>query len=465
MISLVFLYFFLPLFMAVYIVSPKSFRGNLLSMTGIGLIAWAEPLGLIPVAVCLLSAYLSGIFINNLNGRGGAKGVLAASVIINAAAFVLFHRTVYDPSDMITMTGIAPILKKASFIGMAVIPMNSISYCVDVYRKKYRCEHRFLKLAEYILFFPTFCAGPLVSYGNFRNGIDQHDTDFSSCAAGIRLLMLGMFSKMVISNTMFELWEHIRDISVSSLPALTAWIGMMAFGFFVYFEIRAFSDMARGLGMIMGITLPKNFHEPFRAVSFMDFIKRFNRSLYRWCHSYIYRSIRSHSNSVTGRFLAFVLSVTVGTLWFGTSLRSVVFAAALLLMLSLEMILSKPLKKLPKPVRTLIVVAVLLIILPFLAFANTNDALAYLLAMFGSNRIAVDNVSEYLVSTYLLFFVVCTLISGGVFSYFFRKKVFMNEYLHTIVQPVWVIALLIICTAFLVSGDARLFSYMFWGVV
>lgn len=464
MISLVFLYFFLPLFMVIYLVSPGAFKGKLLSLTGLGLIACFEPLGLIPVAVCILTAYFSGILINNLsirNGGSGTKGVLAASVIINAAVFLIFHRTVYDGSDILTMIGTQPIHKNAVFVGMAVIPMNGISYCVDVYRKKYKCEHKFLSLAEYLLFFPVFFAGPIVGYNEFQNGMKEHHVDFTGCAAGIRLLMLGMFSKLVISNTMFELWEHVRDIPVRKLPALTGWIGIMAFGFFVYFEVRAFSDIARGLGQMFGFNLPKNFHEPYRSVSFMNFLRRFNRSLYRWCHSYIYRSIRSHSSGVMGRFMAFVLSVAAGTLWYGTSMRSLVFAAVLLLMLSLEMLMAKPLRKLPKPVRTLLFITMLMIILPFMAFPHTNDALAYLMAMFGGNRIAVDNVSEYLVGTYLLFFVVCILISGGVFSYFFRKKVFMNEYLHTIVQPVWVIALLIICTAFLVSGDNRLFTYMF----
>lgn len=461
MISLAFLYFFLPLFMAAYAVLPGALRGKFVALTGAGIIAWIEPVALIPVAVCVITAYLGGIFINNLSGRPSAKTVLAASVIINAAAFLLFHRTVYDRSDILTLFGAASFLKKATFVGMAVIPMNAISYCVDVYRKKYKCEHRFMMLAEYLLFFPIFFAGPLIGYGEVSKGLEKHDLSFSSCAAGIRLLMLGMFSKLVIANTMYELWEHVRDIPIESLPALTGWIGIMAFGFFMYFEVRGFSDMARGLAQMLGIVLPKNFHEPYRSVSFMDFLRRFNRSLYRWCHSYIYRSVRSHTSGSMGRFFAFVLAVSAGTFWYGTSMRSLVFAAMLIFMMSLEMLLSKPLRKLPKLARTLIFVAVLMMILPFMAFTNINDAFSYLMAMFGSSMIAVDNVSEYLLGTYLLFFVVCIFISGGIFGYFFRKKVFMNEYLHTIIQPVWVIALLMICTAFLVAGDTRLFTYMF----
>ena len=461
MISLGFLYFFLPLFMALYVLSPKAVKSRLVLVTGIGLIYWAEPLGLIPMAVCIFSGYLFGIFIYNFRDKTVSKVLLGLEIAVNAAVFLLFHKTVYDGSDILTVFGQGSLLRKTAVIGASVMPLHSIAYCFDVYRRRYRCEHRFIKVAEYIAFFPTFAAGPILGFNKFREQLEEPKVGFEKCASGIRLLMLGMFIKLFISNTMFELWRDVRDIPINSLPTLSAWIGIIAFGFFVYFEVYAFSNIAGGLASLMGFTLPRNFRETYKSHGFMDFIRKFNCTLYRWCRDYVYRGVNGKKENGVAEFCAIILSVTVGVLWYGTSVRSVIFAAALIVMLCLEKLLEKPLKKLPKVVRALLFIFLMLIILPFLAFSDPSEAIRYLIAMFGSNHAAVDTASEYLIGSYFMFVMLCLLISGGVFGYFFKRKIFHNEYLQTIIQPVWVIALLIFCTAFLVSGDKQLYMYMF----
>lgn len=460
MISLSFLYFFLPFFTLLYLILPKSAKSKFILITSTVLIAWAEPLGLIPMAVCIFSGYLFGIFIFNFRDRPISKMLLGLEIAVNTAVILLFHRTVYDGSDLLTALGQNSLMKNFAVIGASVMPLHSMAYCFDVYNKKHRCEHRFIKVADYIAFFPIFAAGPILSFRKFGKELDDPKVGFEKCAAGIRLLMLGMFMKLFISNTMFELWQDVRAIPAETLPAPSAWIGIIAFGFFVYFEVSAFSNIAGGLASLMGFTLPVNFRSTYRSHSFFDFIHKFNCTLYRWCKDHVYNNINRKGNRST-EFFAIILSVTAGVLWYGTSVRSLIFAAALIVMLSAEKLLERPLKKLPKAVRGLMFAFFMLTILPFLAFPDVSDAFRYLTAMFGASHVAVDTSTEYLISSYFMFVVLCLLISGGVFRYFFKKKIFHNEYIHTIIQPVWVIALLIFCTAFLVSSDRQLYMYMF----
>ena len=460
MIGLSFLYFFLPAFAAVYLLSPKPFKSRFVLVTSAGMICWADPMGLIVMAVCILSGYLFGVFIFNFREKPVSKLLLALEIFINIAVLLLFHRTAYDGADLLTVLGQRSLLRKAATVGAAVMPLHSIGYCVDVYRKKYRCEQRFIKIAEYIAFFPVFAAGPILRYDYFSPQFDEHKTNVSSIASGIRLIMLGMFMKLFISNTMLELWDDVRGIQVSSLPALSAWIGIAAFAFFVYFEVSAFSNIGCGIAAIMGFRLPRSFREPYRSHSFSDFCRKFNCTLYRWCKDYIYRSIIRRGSHGIYKFLAILMSVLAACLWYGTSVRSVCFALAMVIMLCAEKLLEVPLKKLPKPIRILLFVVLLLTILPFMALSDPFEALKYIKAMYGGNQIAADITSEYLISTYFLFVALGILISGGVFGYFFKKKIFNNEYLKTIIQPVWVIALLIFCTSFLVSVGSSLFRYL-----
>ncbi|MBQ8965376.1 MBOAT family O-acyltransferase [Ruminococcus sp.] len=461
MISLSFLYFFLPVFMALYLLLPKSLKSRLLLLGGIGLVCWEEPSGIIPVSVCILSGYLFGIFIHNFRDRKISSVLLALEVMLNAGVLLLFHRTAYDNSDLLSVLGQRSLVKSISAIGASVMPLHSISYCVDVYRKKYVCEHKFINVAEYIAFFPAFAAGPILRYDKMKPMLEEPEITADKCASGIRLLVLGLFTKLFISNTMLELWNDVRDIPANTLPVISAWIGMLAFAFFLYFELNAFSTIACGLASMMGFTLPRNSREPYKSHSFLAFCRKFNCSLYRWCMEYVFHSIKKQGKHGVSEFLAVIITVVVGSLWYSTSLHSLLFGAALILMLGLEKILAVPLKKLYKPLRTMFFVLCLLIIMPFMAFNEPASALNYIGAMFGGNHVAVDMTSEYLISTYLILFVLCLLVSSGVFGYFFRKKVFNNEYIQTIMQPVWVIALLIFCTAFLVSGNNSLYTYMF----
>ena len=461
--GLSFLYFFLPIFMAVYLVLPKFLKGKAILLAGAALVLWADPFGLPAMAACIFSGYLFGIFIHNFREKPLSKIFLALEIIINATVFLLFHKTAYDAADVAGLFAKTDLLGNVVLLGASVMPLHSIAYCMDIYRRKYVPEHHFSTVAGYIAFFPTFAAGPILSFDKVRSEISEPSPNTDKLSRGIKWLMIGMFTKLFFSNSMFEMWNDVRNIPIKSMSILNAWLGIFAFAFFFFFELNAYSNIARGLALMLGIDIPYNFRELSSAKSFGDIIRKFNTSLNRWCMNYIYRSFRHRKKNVFLGFLALTFSVLVGVLWYGISMRSMVFAAVLLFMLMAEKLFEKPMKKLPKPVCKLVFFIILLVTLPLFAFSEFSYSVKYISAMLGlgKTRAAFDASTEYLVGTYFLFIVIALLLLSGLFTYLLKKKIFNNEYLQTILQPVLVIALLIVCTAFLVSVSDMQILYMF----
>ncbi|MBE6867936.1 MAG: acyltransferase [Ruminococcus albus] len=453
-----FLYFFLPVFMGIYLITPKVLKRLLVILAGAGIIFWADPVGLIPMGVCILSGYLFGIFIHNFRDKIWGKVFLGLEIAINAAVFLLFHRTAFDGSDLMTLFGQRSLVKSAAAIGASVMPLHSVAYCIDVYKKKYVCEHKFTTVAEYIAFFPTFGAGPILSFDKMKPQFEDPKPGFAKCAVGVRMLMLGLIMKLFISNAMYDMWHDVTDIPLKSMPVPAAWLGALGFAMFFYFEVCAFSCMACGMASLMGLELCYSLPVAIQSKSFRGLCRHANPSLYHWSRKYIYRKIKRDDNGFS-EFLAIMFSVMLAVLWYGVSMRSVMFGATLIVVLCFEKILECPLKKLPGFVRYILLLFLTLVIIPFMAFSEPADALLYISAMFGSGDNTLDTASSYLFGSYSVPLIMALVVSFGAFGYLKRKKVFNNEYLTTIIQPVWVIALLIICTAFLVSGDNCIYMF------
>jgi D-alanyl-lipoteichoic acid acyltransferase DltB (MBOAT superfamily) len=433
-------------------------KRSLVLLAGAGVILWADPIGLIPMAVCILSGYLFGIFIHNFRDKIWGKVFLGLEIAVNAAAFLLFHRTAFDGSDFMTLLGQKSLIKSAAAIGASVMPLHSVAYCIDVYRKKYVCEHRFTTVAEYIAFFPTFGAGPILSFDKMKPQFEDPKPSFAKSAIGVRKLMLGLIMKLFISNAMNDMWHDVTNIPLESMPATSAWLGALGFAMFFYFEVCAFCCMASGMASLMGIELSYDLPGAIQSKSFRGLCRRANPSLYRWSRKYIYNRIKREKNGFS-EFFAIIFSVMLAVLWYGVSMRSVMFGAVLIIVLCFEKILECPLKKLPGFVRYMILMFLMLVIMPFIAFSEPSDALQYIAAMFGGGENTLDTSSSYLVGSYSVPMITAIVVSFGAFGYLKRKKVFNNQYLTTIIQPVWVIALLIICTAFLVSGENCIYMF------
>ncbi len=459
MISIEFLYFFVPVFMALYFILSPKIRCKLTSLASAAIVCWVHPAGIIPFLVSVFSGYIFGILIYNFRGkRRKQTAFLISAIVLNIGAFVLFV-TLSSGSSLIGMISDASFIKDAAFFGVPVYTLHAVSYCADIYRGRYGCCHSFAQIAEYISFFPVLCAGPILRFDDISETLKTPVMSFAKIAEGIKLLLVGYAKKLILADAMFELWCDVKTIDLDSLPALTAWIGAAAYVFSLYFSLWAFSDIGRGLGLMLGFNIGKNFDIPFRTLGFSDFVRKFNMSLFNWINDYVFFAFDKKKKSL--RFVGIFIVSVIGMLWYGVGLNTLLFGIFIGIFIIIETLMGKHLKKVNPHIRRIVMLFLLLVVVPVLARENQTDAFAYCAAMFGANNITVDVMSVNLLKIYLPLLAACVILSSGIVEFLRGKIENMSEYIITIIQPVWVIALLLVCTSYLISTDSIALSLLF----
>ena len=463
MISIEFLYFFLPIFMGLYVaVSPKQ-RAKIVMLGTVILVGWANVWGLIPLVVSVFTSYLGGIAIDNNRDRIIKKRVyLIITLVINIGIFLAFAYSAYDKTNF--LGGFT--YKKLSLdlfyaFGVTSYVMHSVAYCVDIYKGKYRCEHSFSLVAEYIGFFPVMAAGPFLHFDKITDTLHNPVVSSEQMAEGIKLMLIGMFEKLLLSNTMYEVWNNVKSIDTMNLSVATAWVGVLAFSFSFYFELSAFSHFGRGLASMLGFEIEKNFNSPFMANGFSDFINRFNISLTSFAREYIYNNIFTKSKDKGFALIPALICGIICSLWYGFGFRTILWTVIIILLIKVEHLLQKPLSVVPYVFRCIGFNLLYMISIPVFALSTPSKAFEYILAMFGANIGTGDVLSVYLIRTSLLIFVLCIIFSTNVMSFFKKKINSLNDNVLIVIQPVYCIALLLLVTAFLISGNSQLFGLLF----
>ena len=460
MVSIEFLYFFIPVFMGLYAAAGVKRRRAVFLLGTAALLLWISPLGLIPLTLCTLFSYVFGRLIGSAEKSGAKKLWLFLAVLVNAAAFLLFFRSNYINADITSVvTGGKGVIKLFSAYGAGVFTLHGISYCTDVYRGDIKAEKNFLLTAQYISFFPSLACGPLLRFGDMSEQLRKPVITSDKLAEGIKIMLIGFVEKLLLSNSMFQVWQHIRAVNVQNLSAVCGWLGMIAFSFSFYYELRAYSHIAKGLGLMTGFDIPDNFDLPFMSAGLNEFIKRFCMTLYQWLKDYVYRPLSRRSDKLS--LPAMFVAVMIGSMWFGFGRRTLIWAAFICLVLGIEYILKKVLIVIPGAVRCAVMNIVYLIGLPFLAFGNISDACGYIIAMFGGGSFAGDVLALYVVKTSAVMFIICAFFATGIGRFLKKRIDAMSSNITVIIQPLITIGFLLLCTAFLVGGGRQLTNFLF----
>lgn len=464
MVSIEFLYFFLPVFMGLYAIAGTRSRPAVFLLGTAVLTLWLSPRGLAPMAVCSASSYAFGRLIEKASDRKRLKRLwLVLSVTTNAAAFVLFFRSNYLTADIAQIfTGKSENFKLFTAWGAGVFTLHGISYCADVYRGEINSERSFLLTAQYICFFPCMTCGPLLRFRDISDTLHKPEISSAKLAEGIKLLLLGFVEKLLLSDSMYELWQHINSVNADSLSAVCAWLGIIAFSFSFYYEYRAFSDIARGLGLMTGFELPENFGQPFMSCGFNEFIKRFCSTLYQWVRDYIYAPLRRRKgNNEKLSLWAMFLSVFIACMWFGSGRRTLLFAAFICLMLGLEFILKKVLVIIPNAVRCAVMNIMLLLGSPLFAFPDAEKAAEYIMSMLGAGKFSGDVLAIYVVKTSTVMLLICVFFATNIGRLIKKKITSANSSIAVVVVPLIEIGFLLLCTAFMAGGGRQLNGFLF----
>jgi alginate O-acetyltransferase complex protein AlgI len=282
--------------------------------------------------------------------------------------------------------GTTPVWSMALPIGISFYTFQALSYSVDVYRKDALPARSLGDFACYIALFPQLIAGPIIRYHTIASQLVQRSHTLERFASGAALFSLGFSKKVLLANPLGQIAD--TAFGAQSLTAMDGWFGVTAYAFQIYFDFSGYSDMAVGLGRMLGFEFMKNFNAPYRAESITDFWRRWHISLSTFLRDYLYIPLGGNRAGPGRTYVNLAIVMLLGGLWHGANWTFVAWGACHGLWLSLERLLGKrsPVNLLPSPARTGF--TFVLVLLSWVLFrANTlGDATRYLGILFGAGQ-------------------------------------------------------------------------------
>ena len=457
-----FLYYFLPLVLAVYFLVPRGAKNAVLFASSLLFYAWGEPRFCVFMLLSIAQGYVFGRLIEkNRKHTKRSKLFLTASVCLSLGLLGYCKYADFFIASLNAATGASiKLLHVALPIGISFYTFQILSYVVDVYRGGVPAQKRFLKLGTYIAMFPQLIAGPIVRYAEIAPQLDSRQTTLEDVSSGACRFVVGLSKKVLLANVLYELitvLQQSRDLSV-----LSFWLYAGSFTLQLYFDFSGYSDMAIGLGRIFGFRFSENFNYPYISGSITEFWRRWHISLGSWFRDYVYIPLGGNRVS-KAKWLRNILVVWMLTgLWHGASWNFVLWGLGFAVLLVAEkLVYGKLLEKthIFKHVYVLLIVT-----LSFVLFnaGSVSEAISQLGAMFGADGLPlVSAESVYCLKSYAGTFLFAAigatpLVSNAISG--FGKSRFGARAL-VILQPLAMLALLAACTAFLVDGSFNPFLY------
>jgi len=388
--STVFLFAFLPIVLTVAFALPGvRARNAWLLAASLVFYAWGEPRYATVLLASIALNYGFGLAVDALRGRRAARVVVATAVAIDLALLGVFKYASFAAqtwSELATALGleslVAPPVDVHLPIGISFFTFQAICYVVDVHRGDARCDRNPLRVALYISLFPQLVAGPIVRFRDVAEDLRSRSATFEARASGAYRFAIGLGKKALVANHVGLLADRIFDMPAEHLSASVAWLGAVAYALQIYFDFSGYSDMAIGIGRMLGFRFPENFLYPYAAVSVREFWRRWHVSLSTWFRDYVYIPLGGSrgSRAATARNLLVVFALC--GLWHGASASFLVWGLWHGAFLALERTaFGAWLARRPSPVGWIYTAVVVLAGWVVFRADTLGDALAYLAAM------------------------------------------------------------------------------------
>ena len=456
--SISFLYYFLPTIIILYFITPKKYRNYILLIFSIIFYMYGEPKYVILMLVEILVAYFGALLIDKYK----SKEIFLITIIIHIGLLCVFKYTdlFIGTINSIFKTNIS-FLNIALPIGISFYTFQILSYVIDVYRGKVKVQKNILKLATYVSLFPQLIAGPIVRYETICDELDNRDETIEKFSLGVRRFIIGLAKKVLIANMLGELCTKFSLVDERSV--LFYWIFAISYMLQVYFDFSAYSDMAIGLGKMFGFTFLENFNYPFISKSITEFWRRWHISLSSWFKDYVYIPLGG-SRKGTLKLVRNILIVWFLTgIWHGAAYNFILWGLFIGVFLVIEKLwLSKYISKLPKVLRNIYVLFIIMISFIMFNAGSINEAFFNIKGLFGLNKeVFINNYTIYYLKSYLIVLIIAIFGATPLFKNIIeklKKSKCLNKIIN-ILEPIFLVILLLLVTAYLIDNSYNPFLY------
>ena len=263
---------------------------------------------------------------NNSENEAKAKRSLIFAVVVNILLLVFFK---YFGFFVESINGLfqvhIPYRELALPIGISFYTFQELSYIIDVYRGKVKAQHSLVDFALYVSLFPQLIAGPIVCYEEIEEQLSSRKISARKLGNGAMLFIVGLAKKVILANTMGEIFEQITSTATSNLTVLMAWLGCITYAFQIYFDFSGYSDMAIGLGRMFGFEFRKNFDIPYVSKSVTEFWRRWHISLSSWFREYVYIPLGGNRVTISRNILNLMIVWALTGMWHGAAWNFIVW--------------------------------------------------------------------------------------------------------------------------------------------
>jgi len=440
--------------------SPEGFltsvRNLILLVFSLVFYGWGEPKYVYLMFATIALFYLCGLAIGWCSTKAWQKFWLVASVVISLSLLALFKYADFFISSVNAVTGLnMTLLRLALPIGISFYTFQCLSYTVDVYRGTAQVQKNPINFGAYVALFPQLIAGPIVRYVDVARELNSRDHSWEKIALGLRRFLVGLTKKILIANQLGELTNIFRDSGEKSVVFF--WMYAIAFALHIYFDFSGYSDMAIGLGKVFGFHFIENFNYPYLSKSIGEFWRRWHMSLGSWFRDYVYIPLGGNRVSKS-RWVFNTLVVWMLTgLWHGAAWNFVLWGLLYAAFLLLEKFVPA-LLKLPTLLRRCYVL--LIVVLGFVLFnaVSLQEAVSDIGGMFGFAGVPlVNSQTLYYLRSYGALFIAGFIGATPLVKNLAQKL--EHKPIGAVLEPIVLIALLLVCTAYLVDGSFNPFLY------
>ena len=452
--SIPFLFYFLPAVLAVYYLTPRRGKNAVLLLASLFFYGWGEPKLLWLMVFTIAVFYLCGLAI----GRSAhhKKAWLSLSVCVGVGLLGLYKYADFFITSVNAATGMSlPLLKLALPVGISFYTFQCLSYTVDVYRGAVPPQKNPISFGAYVALFPQLIAGPIVRYADVARELEERTHSWENVGTGLRRFVIGLAKKVILADNLAMLAKLYRESAEPSL--VFAWLYAVAFTLNIYFDFSGYSDMAIGLGRMLGFHFPENFNYPYLSKSVTEFWRRWHISLGSWFRDYVYIPLGGNRVS-KAKWVRNILVVWMLTgLWHGAAWNFVLWGLLFAVLLMMEKALPG-LQRLPGFLRHGYVL--LAVILSFVLF--NADTLAQagndFSALFGLAGLPLFTAETgYYLRSYAPALVIACIGATPLVKQA-AQKIGENRAFQML-EPVLWLGLLLVCTAYLVDGSFSPFLY------
>ena len=463
--SLLFLFRYLPAVLLLYFICPKKLRNLLLFIASLIFYAWGEPVYVVLMLFSTVVDYIHGRLVERFKGAGNlraAKLVVASSMIINLALLGFFKYYDFLVGTINSIFGSAlPVLELALPIGISFYTFQTMSYTIDVYRGDAEAQHNIISFGAYVALFPQLIAGPIVRYKTVAEQLDNRREDFDKFGWGVSRFVTGLGKKVLLANSAGLIWDSVVAMDAGSLPVLTSWIGILAYTFQIYFDFSGYSDMAIGLGSMLGFRFLENFDYPYTSKSITEFWRRWHMSLGTWFREYVYIPLGGNRKGLPKQIRNICIVWLLTGLWHGANWTFVLWGAYFGLLLIIEkLFLLKLLEKAPALVGHIYTMFFVVISWVIFAIDDMGQVVGYIGAMFGAGGSLYDANSLYMLLTNALLFVILAIASTPLPKLLAQKLCArVGEGISPVLRNLAFCAIMLVSVAYLVDASYNPFLY------